>query len=67
MDTTPRTLKELPLADGADGVFHPGERSDAVAARRGRSGVPVSPKVWRELLEKAGKPGITPAPAGTDG
>ncbi|MGW1027968.1 Ldh family oxidoreductase [Streptomyces sp. NPDC002577] len=59
VDTTLSTLKGLPTADGAAGVFYPGERSAAVAAERGAKGVPVAPKVWRELTEKAGELGVT--------
>ncbi|MBD0844031.1 Ldh family oxidoreductase [Streptomyces sp. TRM68416] len=60
VDTTLATLKGLPAADGAEGVFYPGERSAAVAAARGERGVPVAPKVWRELTESAAKLGVTP-------
>ncbi|WP_443049945.1 Ldh family oxidoreductase [Streptomyces sp. NBC_00287] len=41
----------------------PGERSAAVAAERAEQGIPVTPKVWRELTEAAGRFGITPPPA----
>ncbi|NNN30288.1 Ldh family oxidoreductase [Streptomyces sp. S3(2020)] len=60
VDTTLGTLKGLPAADGAEGVFYPGERSASVAVRRGEQGVPVAPKVWRELTENAEKLGVTP-------
>jgi len=59
VDTTLSTLKGLPVADGADGVYYPGERSAAVAAERGHGGIPVAPKVWRELTEQAEKLGVT--------
>lgn len=67
VDATLGTLKELPPADGAPGVFYPGERSAAVAAERGEGGVPVAPKVWSQLLEKAEEFGIEPPRAGTAG
>ncbi|MFI1562808.1 Ldh family oxidoreductase [Streptomyces sp. NPDC020490] len=60
VDDTLSTLKALPVADGADGVFYPGERSASVAAERGARGVPVAPKVWRDLCERAAECGITP-------
>ncbi|KPI00176.1 (R)-2-hydroxyacid dehydrogenase [Actinobacteria bacterium OK074] len=60
VDATLSTLKALPPADGAEGVFYPGERSAKVAEGRGAKGVPVAPKVWRELTEAAGRFGITP-------
>lgn len=49
----------LPVAEGPDGVFHPGERGAAVAAERG---IPVTPKVWRELNESAARLGARPPP-----
>ncbi|MGW4317910.1 Ldh family oxidoreductase [Streptomyces sp. NPDC004684] len=57
------TLKGLPVADGADGVYYPGERSASVARERGAKGVPVAPKVWRELNERAEQLGVTPPAA----
>ncbi|MGW2292110.1 Ldh family oxidoreductase [Streptomyces phaeochromogenes] len=58
VDTTLVTLKGLPVADGVDGVYYPGERSAAVAAERGERGIPVAPKVWRGLTEQAEKLGV---------
>ncbi|MFJ4782216.1 Ldh family oxidoreductase [Streptomyces sp. NPDC088794] len=55
VDTTLATLKDLPVAEGADGVHYPGERSAAVAAERGERGIPVAPKVWRDLTEQSEK------------
>ncbi|MGW1818608.1 Ldh family oxidoreductase [Streptomyces sp. NPDC002125] len=60
VDATLSTLKDLPAAEGASGVFYPGERSAALSAERGRSGVPVAPKVWRDLLERAEALGVVP-------
>ncbi|WP_328353518.1 Ldh family oxidoreductase [Streptomyces sp. NBC_00445] len=59
VDATLSTLKGLPVADGADGVYYPGERSAAVAVERAARGIPVAPKVWRELTENAEKFGVT--------
>jgi ureidoglycolate dehydrogenase (NAD+) len=58
VDTTLGTLKGLPAADGAEGVFYPGERSAAVAAERAEKGIPVAPKVWRDLTERAWELGV---------
>ncbi|WAP60023.1 Ldh family oxidoreductase [Streptomyces sp. S465] len=58
VDDTLDTLKALPVADGADGVFYPGERSASVLAERGEQGVPVAPKAWRELTRQAERLGI---------
>ncbi|MEV2213261.1 Ldh family oxidoreductase [Streptomyces sp. NPDC050997] len=60
VDATLSTLKGLPVADGADGVYYPGERSAAVAVERAERGIPVAPKVWRELTENAEKFGLVP-------
>ncbi|OWA00797.1 lactate dehydrogenase [Streptomyces sp. CS113] len=60
VDDTLGTLKGLPVAAGTDGVYYPGERSAAVAVERGTHGVPVAPKVWRELTQQAAKHGIAP-------
>ncbi|MFF5144974.1 Ldh family oxidoreductase [Streptomyces sp. NPDC013157] len=59
VDDTLSTLKGLPVAAGADGVFYPGERSAAVAEGRGTKGIPVAAKVWRELAEHAYRLGVT--------
>ncbi|MEU0114406.1 Ldh family oxidoreductase [Streptomyces bobili] len=58
VDSTLATLKGLPVAEGAEGVFYPGERSAAVAAGRAETGIPVAPKVWRDLTERAEKLGV---------
>ncbi|MFE1884355.1 Ldh family oxidoreductase [Streptomyces diastatochromogenes] len=60
VDDTLATLKALPLGEGADGAFYPGERSASVAEERGAKGVPVAPKVWRELTERAERLGVPP-------
>ncbi|MEU9455473.1 Ldh family oxidoreductase [Streptomyces sp. NPDC048277] len=59
VDDTLATLKHLPAAENAEGVFYPGERSATVAEERGETGIPVAPKVWRELTEHADKLGVT--------
>ncbi|MEU9348740.1 Ldh family oxidoreductase [Streptomyces sp. NPDC048278] len=59
VDDTLTALKGLPVAEGADGVFYPGERSAAVAEERGAKGIPVAPKVWSQLTEQADKFGVS--------
>lgn len=63
VDATLGGLKRLPVAEGAAGVYYPGERSAATAAERGRSGIPVAPKVWHDLTECARRLGVTPPDA----
>lgn len=58
VDATLGTLKGLPVAEGAEGVFYPGERSSAVAAERGAKGIPVPAKVWRDLIDRASELGV---------
>ncbi|WP_258564614.1 Ldh family oxidoreductase [Streptomyces himalayensis] len=58
VDTTLSTLKGLPAADGVAGVYYPGERSAAVAAERSAKGLPVAPKVRRDLTERADELGV---------
>ncbi|MER6346233.1 Ldh family oxidoreductase [Streptomyces sp. NPDC001595] len=58
VDSTLTTLKGLPAAEGAGGVHYPGERSAAVAAGRSAQGIPVAPKLWRDLAERAGQLGV---------
>ncbi|MGP4091802.1 Ldh family oxidoreductase [Streptomyces sp. KR55] len=59
VDSALTTLKGLPRADDAAGVYYPGEHSAAVAAGRAEQGIPVAPKVWRELTEHAARLGVT--------
>ncbi|MFI0235019.1 Ldh family oxidoreductase [Streptomyces sp. NPDC016845] len=56
--TTLGTLKALPATDEAAGVHYPGERSAATARERGAHGIPVAPKVWRQLAEAAARQGV---------
>lgn len=67
VDATLDALKGLPVADGADAVYYPGERSASVATERGKRGIPVARKVWRDLTEHAEKLGVAaPVTAGSD-
>ncbi|MGD6741278.1 Ldh family oxidoreductase [Streptomyces sp. BH106] len=58
VDTTLDTLKSLPVSDDSTGVHYPGERSAVVADERGARGIPVAPKVWRDLSERAADLGV---------
>lgn len=58
VDATLGTLKGLPPADDAEGVYYPGERSAAIAVERGAKGIPVAPKVWGELTRHAEALGV---------
>jgi LDH2 family malate/lactate/ureidoglycolate dehydrogenase len=49
VDATVDALKALPLAEGATEILVPGERGERMARARATSGVPLGPKVWKEL------------------
>jgi len=53
VDTLAGIVKTLPLAEGAQPIRLPGERGGGLARQRARDGVPVSSKVWIELVELA--------------
>ena len=57
-------IKALPPAAGTSEILVPGERGARTEAERGASGIPLGPKVWRELTEIATGLDVTvPAPA----
>jgi LDH2 family malate/lactate/ureidoglycolate dehydrogenase len=63
VDDTVDAIKALPAADGVGEVLIPGERGRRSEADRRRDGVPLGPKVWRELAGTADALGVTvPAP-----
>jgi LDH2 family malate/lactate/ureidoglycolate dehydrogenase len=53
IDETVDAIKSLPTADGTSEILVPGERGRRTEAERGASGIPLGPKVWRELTEIA--------------
>jgi len=65
VDDTVDAIKSLPPADEAREVLVPGERGRRSQAERAASGIPLGPKVWRELTEIAAGLGVhVPAPLG---
>ena len=65
VDDTVDAIKSLPPADEAREVLVPGERGRRSEAERSASGIPLGPKVWRELTEIASALGVdVPAPIG---
>ncbi len=66
VDDTVDAIKALPPADGASEVLVPGERGRRSEADRLSAGVPLGPKVWRELSELAAALSVAvPDPLGT--
>ncbi len=53
IDATVDAIKSLPPADGISEILVPGERGRRCHAERAASGIPLGPKVWRELSEIA--------------
>jgi LDH2 family malate/lactate/ureidoglycolate dehydrogenase len=53
VDASVDAIKALPPADGTAEVLIPGERGRRSAAERATAGIPLGPKVWRELSEIA--------------
>ncbi|MDB5643137.1 MAG: dehydrogenase [Hyphomicrobiales bacterium] len=53
VDALAEIVGRLPLAAGAEAIRLPGERGARLARERARDGVPVSPKIWAELVELA--------------
>ena len=53
IDETVDAIKSLPPADGTSEILVPGERGRRSHAERAAKGIPLGPKVWRELTEAA--------------
>jgi LDH2 family malate/lactate/ureidoglycolate dehydrogenase len=53
IDETVDAIKSLPLADDTAEILVPGERGRRSYAERSEGGIPLGPKVWRELSDIA--------------
>lgn len=60
VDRLARDLSALPRAEGVAEILMPGERGDAVAARRRVEGIPIPAGVWSQLQSAAARLGVTP-------
>ena len=65
IDDTVDAIKSLPPAADTDEILIPGERGRHTARDRAASGIPLGPKVWRELAGIATTLGV-PVPAPLD-
>ena len=66
VDQMIREIKSLPLAEGMDRIYMPGEIEFEVAALRGREGIPVPAEVEADLCQLAERCGVAmPAPLGS--
>jgi LDH2 family malate/lactate/ureidoglycolate dehydrogenase len=64
VDATVDAIKALPPGDGVAEVLVPGERGYRTEAERRAAGIPLGPKVWRELTGAATSLGVpVPDPA----
>ena len=64
VDDTVDAIKALPPGDGVAEVLVPGERGCRTEAERRAAGIPLGPKVWRELTGAASSLGVpVPDPA----
>ncbi len=52
------TIRAQPRAPGAETMLMPGERGDAVRAKREREGIPLPKGTWERLAKEASKRGI---------
>lgn len=57
-----RQIKSVPLAEGADAVYLPGEIEQATFEQRSRDGIPVSDELAAKLTGLARKLGVTSTP-----
>jgi LDH2 family malate/lactate/ureidoglycolate dehydrogenase len=65
VDESVDAIKALPVAEGAAEILVPGERGRRSYDERSSTGIPLGPKVWRELSESADALGVpVPAPLG---
>jgi len=65
VDETVDAIKSLPPADETHEVLIPGERGRRSERERSSAGIPLGPKVWRELTEIAAGLGVkVPTPLG---
>jgi LDH2 family malate/lactate/ureidoglycolate dehydrogenase len=65
VDESVDAIKALPVAEGTKEILVPGERGRRSYAERNSAGIPLAPKVWRELTESAAALGVpVPAPLG---
>jgi len=65
IDETVDAIKSLPPAAGTSEILVPGERGRRTATERATGGIPLGPKLWRELTEIATTLDVAvPAPVG---
>lgn len=58
VDATLDAVKALPVRDPARDLLIPGERGARTHAERTKTGIPLSPKAWKGLLEQAEAAGV---------
>ena len=63
VDLLDEVIKALPQLDPAQPIRIPGERSEQEAKERAENGIPLSPRLRKELVEAAARSGVTPPAA----
>lgn len=63
IDLLDTVIHALPRLDPDEPIRIPGERAEKEAAQRAQSGIPLSDRLRRQLVEIAEKAGVTPPPA----
>ncbi|MDF2119073.1 Ldh family oxidoreductase [Roseiarcaceae bacterium H3SJ34-1] len=63
VDLLDEVIKALPQLDPAQPIRIPGERSELEAKERTEKGIPLSPRLRKELVDAAAKSGVTPPAA----
>ena len=58
VDRLARNLAAQPRADGFDEILMPGERGDRAMAKAARDGIELTPVLWKQLADVAGKLGV---------
>lgn len=61
VDATKAHIRSSRVAPGFDEVLLPGEPESRAAGERAKAGIPVDATTWKEIVEAAGKLGITQA------
>ncbi|MGE3246678.1 MAG: Ldh family oxidoreductase [Beijerinckiaceae bacterium] len=59
VDLLAKGLAEQPRAEGFDEILMPGERGDREMERTAREGIELTPVLWKQLAEVAGKLGVS--------
>lgn len=60
VDKVAAAIRELPRAEGVDGILLPGERGDSTRREREAEGIPIPKGTWSRLVAAAESVGVKP-------